>query len=52
MWKVVLTLLVWFLGFICIKIMKKIEPDNKMYPVWVLFIAMLFTLFAVYDWLG
>lgn len=38
--------------FFCIKVMKKIEPNNRLYSVWALFIATLFTLFAVYDGLG
>lgn len=52
MWKLGITLFMWFLCFVCIKTMKKIEPDNRLYPVWALFIATLFTLFAIYDWLS
>ena len=43
---------VWMIGIICIFIMKKIEPDNKIYPVWVLFIVLLFTGFTIYNGLG
>lgn len=52
MWKSIITIGVWIIGLVCILVMKKIEPDNKIYPVWVLFIALLFTAFAVYDRLG
>lgn len=52
MWKLWVTIGMWILGFICVWVMKKIEPDNKIYPVWVLFIAIAFTLFALYDWFG
>lgn len=52
MWKLIVTAGIWLIGFLCVSIMKKIEPDNKIYPVWALFISLVFTLFAVYDWLG
>ena len=34
----------WMIGFNCILIMKKIEPNNKIYPIWVLFVLIAFTL--------
>lgn len=52
MWKLIVTVGIWLIGFLCVIVMKKIEPDNKIYPVWALFISLAFTLFAVYDWLG
>ena len=42
-YKVLITIGIW---------MKKIEPNDKVYPVWVLFIALVFTGFSLYDWLG
>ncbi len=45
-------MVVWFIGFLCIKAMKKIEPNNRIYPVWVLFIVVLFTLFSIHERLG
>lgn len=51
-YKIAITIAIWVIGGICVLIMKKIEPDNKIYPVWALFIALAFTIFAVYDWLG
>lgn len=51
-YKLLITLGVWVLGRLCVRVMKKIEPDNKIYPVWVLFVALAFTGFALYDWLG
>lgn len=52
MWKLCVTAGIWIIGVICVLIMKKIEPDNKIYPVWALFISLVFTGFALYDWLG
>lgn len=50
MWKLYITISIWLIGITCVLVMKKIEPDNKIYPVWALFIATMFTLFAVSDW--
>lgn len=52
MWKIGVTIGIWILWFVCVKVMKKIEPHNRVYPVWALFIAISFTLFAIHDWLG
>lgn len=49
MWKIILTVGIWNIGIICVLVMRKLEPDNKVYPVWALFIAVVFTLFAIYD---
>ena len=51
-YKLLITIGMWVLGAVCVWVMKKIEPDNKIYPVWALFIALAFTGFALYDWLG
>lgn len=51
-YKCLITIGMWVLGAVCVWVMKKIEPDNKIYPVWALFIALAFTGFALYDWLG
>lgn len=29
---------------------EKIEPNNKIYPVWVLFVALMFTAYSFYRW--
>lgn len=47
--EVVLTVGCWGLGAVCVLVMKKIEPNNKIYPVWALFISLVFTLFAFYE---
>ncbi len=47
--EVVLTVGCWVLGAVCVLVMKKIEPNNKIYPVWALFISLVFTLFAFYE---
>lgn len=41
------TLIVWILGLICIPVMKKLEPDNKWYPVYTITILVLFTIWTV-----
>lgn len=51
-YKCLITIGMWVLGAVCVWVMKKIEPDNKIYPVWALLIALAFTGFALYDWLG
>ena len=51
-YKIVIIVAIWILGAICVLAMKKIEPKNKIYPVWVLFISLIFTAFAIYDWLS
>lgn len=50
--KMVVLIGCWLLGALCVLIMKKIEPHNKAYPVWALFVSVMFTLFALYDLLG
>lgn len=50
--QVMITIGIWILAIVCIPIMKKLEPDNKIYPVWALFIALVFTAFALYNWLA
>lgn len=48
MYALLMIVIMWVIGIIGIAIMKKIEPDNKIYPIWVLFIAMAFTVFAIF----
>lgn len=37
--------IVWIAAIAGIFIMKKLQPDNKIYPVWAVMICILFTLF-------
>lgn len=32
-YKLLITIGMWVLGAVCVWVMKKIEPDNKIYPV-------------------
>ena len=34
--EVVLTVGCWILGAVCVRVMKKIAPNNKIYSVWAL----------------
>ena len=34
----------WAVGLALIQLMKKIDPDNNVYPVWAVFILVSFTL--------
>ena len=52
LYEALLTIGIWIMGAVCVKIMKKIEPWHKIYPAWVLFVTLAFTGFALYDWLG
>ena len=40
LYEVLLTIGIWIMGAACVKIMKKIEPWNKIYPAWVLFVTL------------
>lgn len=48
MYTLLMIVIMWVIGIIEIAVMKKIEPDNKIYPIWVLFIVMAFTVFAIF----
>lgn len=37
---------VWVIAIVGIRIMKKIQPGNKIYPVWAVIICILLTLFV------
>lgn len=45
--EIIMTIVIWILGFVAVQIMKKIEPDNKIYPVWVLFIELMYTIVTI-----
>lgn len=44
---ILLVLLVWIVGIIGILAMRKAEPDNIFYPIWVAFICVMLTIAAV-----
>lgn len=46
MGEVLLVLSVWIIAIIGILIMKKIQPSDKVYPVWVVIICIILTLFV------
>lgn len=48
MYVLIAIIIMWVIGIIGIAVMKKIEPDNKIYPIWVLFIVVAFTVFAIF----
>ena len=41
---------IWIIGAACVCLMKKIEPSNKMYPIWALLVVLLFTAYSLYRW--
>ena len=52
---VILVICFWITGITCVWVMKKIEPDNKLYPILALGNVIAFTLFAIskwFSWLG
>ena len=44
----ILILTVYVAGMIGIKIMKKIQPEDKIYPVWVAFVCIIVTCIAIW----
>lgn len=37
--------IVYIIGLICIFIMKKLQPEDKIYPVWVVVVCVMLTCF-------
>lgn len=47
---IVLLMMVYIIGIICILIMKKIQPENTIiYLVWVVFVCVLLTLIVIFH---
>lgn len=42
----IIVVMMWIIGILAIILMRIIEPDNKIYPVWVIFILVTFSLFC------
>ena len=40
--------IVWLVGIVCICIMKKIQPNDKSYSVWAIFVCMILMGFLLY----
>ena len=38
--------IVWIVALVCILIMKRIQPEDKTYPVWAVAICIILTLFV------
>ncbi len=47
MWNLIINSIVYIACAICIPVMKKIEPDNNWYPVYLIVVLFLFTVFIV-----
>lgn len=47
MWNLLIISIVYIACMICVPVMKKIEPDNKWYPVYLIVVLYLFTVFIV-----
>lgn len=51
MYALLMIVIMWVIGIIGVFVMRKIEPDDKMYPAWVLFVILAFTVFAIFhEW--
>lgn len=50
----ILIVTVWIVAVVGICIMRKVQPDNKIYPVWAAIICILLTLFVGWheSWLS
>ena len=44
--EVIVVLAVWVFAVAAIAIMKKIEPENRVYAIWVIFVCVSLTLFV------
>ena len=44
--EVVVVLVVWAFAVAAIAIMKKIDPENKVYPIWTILVCVVLTLFV------
>lgn len=43
----------WVVAVVCIKIMRKIQPESKAYPIWAVFIAVCLTVSLLWhEFLG
>lgn len=54
MGELILVISVWIVAAICIKIMKKISPNDKLYPAWAIFVCIVLTIFVAWheSWLS
>ena len=44
--EVIIVFAVWVFAAVAIAIMKKIDPENKVYAIWTIFVCILLTLFV------
>lgn len=44
---IILIALVYIAGIIGFFVMKKIQPEDKIYPIWVVFVCILFTCYLL-----
>lgn len=49
MFAVGMILIVWIVAAVGICIMRKIQPNDKIYPVWAVIICILLTFFVVHN---
>lgn len=50
----ILVIAVWAVAAVGIRIMRKIQPEDRLYPVWAVFICILLTVFVAWheSWLS
>lgn len=46
-YKLLITIGMWVLGAVCVWVMKKVAPEDKVYPIWALLIVFLFSLVVI-----
>ena len=49
MWKVILILGMSLIAIIAVLLMKKIAPYDKVYPIWALFVVVLFAINIIFN---
>lgn len=48
MYALICMLIMWMVGIVGIWVMRKIQPEDNIYPIWVVFVCIAITCFVIY----
>ena len=48
MYALICMLIMWMVGIVGIWVMRKIQPEDKIYPIWVVFVCVAIACFVIY----
>lgn len=48
MYALICMLIMWMVGIVGIWVMRKIQPEDKIYPIWVVFVCVAIICFVIY----